>query len=114
VEGQWYQASTFSGATTNPVGAIVALEPATGETKWRFPLVTPPSSGVMATAGGLVFSGDPQGYFFALDARTGKALWHRQLGGSVIAGPVSWARSGRQFITIAAGQSIYTFALPKD
>src|SRR5205823_5776883 len=83
VEGQWFQASTVSEVPGEHTaeGSIVAINPATGETKWRFQLVSPPSAGILATGGGLVFSGDQEGYFFALDARTGRPLWHFQTGG---------------------------------
>ncbi|MBI3681193.1 MAG: PQQ-dependent dehydrogenase, methanol/ethanol family [Acidobacteria bacterium] len=111
VEGQWYQGSTFNGEGLYPKGSIVAVDPATGDTRWRWEMVSPPSGGLMATAGGFVFGGDPQGYFFALDAKTGKPVWHKQLGGTVIAGPMSYSRNGRQFVTVAAGQSVFTFAL---
>jgi alcohol dehydrogenase (cytochrome c) len=50
------------------------MRPGTGEVAWRYPLVSPPSSGLLATAGNLVFGGDREGYVFALDARTGKVV----------------------------------------
>jgi len=113
LEGQVYQASVFTGEGHFQKGSIIAVDLATGTTKWRWPMVGPPTAGMLATAGNLVFSGDRDGYFFALDAQTGKPLWHKALGGTVIAPPVTWARGGRQFVTVAAGQSIFTFALPK-
>ncbi|MBI3209501.1 MAG: PQQ-dependent dehydrogenase, methanol/ethanol family [Candidatus Solibacter usitatus] len=113
LEGQWYQASTFTGEGLFPKGSIVAVNPATGDVQWRWKMVSPPSGGMLATAGGLVFSGDSFGYFFALDAKTGKPLWNKQLGGTVINAPMTWARAGRQFVTVAAGGAFFTFALPK-
>ena len=113
-EGQWYQAST-DGALPNepPVGSTVAVDPATGEIKWRWEMVSPAGAGVLATAGGLVFTGDGQGYFVALDARTGKPLWHFQTGAGIIAPPISYTVNGKQQIALAAGSSIMTFALVK-
>ncbi|MDQ2944608.1 MAG: PQQ-dependent dehydrogenase, methanol/ethanol family, partial [Acidobacteriota bacterium] len=61
----------------------------------------------------LVFTGDAEGYLFALDARTGKALWRFQAGGTIIAPPISYALNGRQYIAVAAGETMLTFALPK-
>jgi alcohol dehydrogenase (cytochrome c) len=113
LEGQWYQGSTFTGEGHFPKGSILALDPSTGDTKWRWEMVRPPSAGILATAGGLIFSGDGDGYFFALDARTGKPVWRKQLGGAVIAAPITYARNGRQFVTIASGSSIFTFAVAK-
>jgi len=74
--------------------------------------VSPTWSGVLSTAGGLVFTGDAEGNFIALDAASGKSLWHFQMGGAVYASPMSFAIDGKQFVAIAAGSAIFTFALP--
>jgi alcohol dehydrogenase (cytochrome c) len=114
IEGQWYQASTGTGVPREPsTGSIVAMNPATGEAKWRFEMVTAPTAGVLATAGGLVFTGDREGYVFALDARTGKPLWKFQAGGQVIAPPITYEAGGKQYIAVAAGSSLVAFALPR-
>jgi alcohol dehydrogenase (cytochrome c) len=114
IEGQWYQASTGTGVPREPAtGSILAMNPATGDAKWRFEMVTPPTAGVLATAGGLVFTGDREGYVFALDARTGKPLWKFQAGGQVIAPPISYEAGGKQYIAVAAGSSLVAFALPR-
>jgi alcohol dehydrogenase (cytochrome c) len=111
-QGQWYQASTESAVPNEPsTGAVVAIDPATGETRWRFEMVTPTSAGMLTTAGGLVFTGDGQGYLIALDARTGKPLWHFQTGGQIKAPPITYTLNGKQQVAIAAGSSIMTFAL---
>jgi alcohol dehydrogenase (cytochrome c) len=113
VDGLWYQASTTAPIPQEPgSGSIVALEPATGKIRWRYELVSPPTSGLLSTAGGLVFGGDREGYFFALDAHTGKVLWRFQTGGTVIAPPVSYLFRGKQYIAVAAGASLLAFALP--
>jgi len=111
-QGQWYQASTEATVPNEPsTGAVVAIDPATAETRWRFEMVTPTASGMLTTAGGLVFTGDGQGYLVALDARTGKPLWHFQTGGPIKAPPITYTLNGKQQIAIAAGSSILTFAL---
>ncbi len=111
-EGQWYQASTEASIPSEPsAGAVLAVDPATGETRWRFDMVTPASAGMLSTAGGLVFTGDGQGYLLALDAKTGKPLWHFQTGGGISAPPITYTLNGKQQIAIAAGTSIVTFAL---
>ncbi|MGH9720032.1 MAG: pyrroloquinoline quinone-dependent dehydrogenase [Bryobacteraceae bacterium] len=113
IEGQWYQGSTTAPLPNAPTtGSVLAVDPATGETKWRFPLVTPPSSGLLATSGDLVFSGDREGYLTALDARSGKALWRFQTGGMIIAPPISYRFDGKQYVAVAAGGSLMTFTLP--
>jgi alcohol dehydrogenase (cytochrome c) len=93
-------------------GALRALDPATGQLKWEFKHVSPPWSGVLSTAGGLVFTGDAEGNFIALDAASGKVLWHFQCGGGVIASPMSFAIDGKQYVAVAAGSALFTFALP--
>ena len=112
VEGQWYQAST---ATRDEPGSglVIGLDPKTGTAAWKFEMVSTPTSGLLATAGGLVFGGDAQGYVFALDARTGKVLWRFQAGGTVIAPPISYSLNGRQYVAVAAGQTMIAFGLPK-
>jgi glucose dehydrogenase len=113
--GQWYQASTVAAIPTEPTtGAILGVVPGTAEIKWKFEMVTPPSSGLLSTAGNLVFAGDREGYVFALDARTGKVLWKFQAGGTVIAPPITYLLDGRQYVAVAAGSSMLTFALPKS
>ena len=79
--------------------------------RWRFPLVSPPSAGILATAGKLVFSADPEGYFFALDAETGKPLWRFQTGDRVAAPPITYTLDGEQRIALVAGVAVMTFKL---
>jgi alcohol dehydrogenase (cytochrome c) len=112
-EREWYQASTVEGPRgSHGTGRTVAVDPTTGETKWHFDMVSSTASGVLATAGGLVFTADGQGYLIAFDARTGKVLWKFQTGGWISAPPISYAFEGKQYIAVAAGGSIMTFALP--
>jgi len=93
-------------------GAIRAIDPETGEKKWDFKMVANTESGVLSTAGGLVFGGGMDGDFIALDAKTGEPLWHVYLGGPNASGPISYAVDGKQYI-IGTGQgTMYSFALP--
>ena len=98
-----------------------ALDALTGDRRWEFAMPGPsdPSdafrynmwAGTLATAGGLVFTGDDDGNLVALDARSGAQLWHFYTGHTLYASPVTFAVDGRQYITIAAESSIFTFAL---
>ena len=72
----------------------------------------PTAVGLLATAGGLVFAGDREGYFMALDATSGKPLWKFQTGGVVIAPPITYSMNGKQYVAVAAGASLITFTLP--
>lgn len=92
-------------------GAVRALDPKTGERKWEFPLHSTPQAGILSTAGGLVFGGDNEGHFFALDDLTGKQLWRADTGGMIIAGPITYLSRGKQRVSIASGSAIFTFGL---
>jgi alcohol dehydrogenase (cytochrome c) len=113
IEGQWFQGSVTGLIPTEPTtGSILAVNPATGATKWRTPTVTAPSGGLLATAGGLVFAGDREGYLMALDADSGKPLWKFQTGGPVVAPPISYLMDGKQYVVVAAGAALMAFTLP--
>ena len=70
-------------------------------------------SGILTTASDLLFAGGREGYFQALDARTGALLWKVNLGGEIIAGPISYQVDGKQYISIASGNGLFVFA-PRD
>ncbi|MGA7337340.1 MAG: PQQ-dependent dehydrogenase, methanol/ethanol family, partial [Candidatus Sulfotelmatobacter sp.] len=109
----YYGSAYFPSADAEPYrGFLKALDPATGEIKWRFEHTSPTWSGVLSTAGGLVFTGEAEGNFIALNATSGKALWHFQMGGAVYAAPMAFAVDGKEYVAIAAGSSVYAFGLP--
>jgi PQQ-dependent dehydrogenase (methanol/ethanol family) len=92
-----------------------ALNIETGAIAWEIPQVGQPErnySGVMATAGGIVFYGESSGGFAAVDARTGATLWHFEAGAIWKASPMTYTVEGRQYVAIASGANILTFALP--
>jgi alcohol dehydrogenase (cytochrome c) len=90
-------------------GAVRALVPETGQLKWEYKLHSTPQAGILSTAGGLVFGGTDEGQFFALDAQTGKELWRVQLGGVIVAAPITYLSQGKQQVAIAAGHAIFVF-----
>ena len=86
------------------VGAFVALDPVTGEKKWETPLIdTPGAAGMLATGGGLLFSGRLTGEFVALDTDTGKLLWQFKTGSSLNATAITYTHKGRQYVSVASG-----------
>ena len=86
------------------VGYYVAFDPLTGQRKWEVPLADVPSSaGMLATGGGLVFTGKATGEFLALDADTGKTLWHFQTSSSVNSTAITYTHEGQQYVTVASG-----------
>ena len=114
VPGQSYRAG--GGETPQPMEnyhrAVRAISPQTGDIRWEFPVDPRTTSGLMSTAGDLVFGGSADGFFFALDALTGEELWHRNIGGRIHAAPMGYAVNGKQYVAIAAGNAIFSFALP--
>ncbi|HEV2199653.1 MAG TPA: PQQ-dependent dehydrogenase, methanol/ethanol family [Bryobacteraceae bacterium] len=92
-------------------GAIRALDAATGQMKWEFKMNDVTDAGILTTASDLLFSGGRERYFFALDARTGALLWKAAVGGAVTSGAMSYSIGGRQYVAVAAGNSLFTFAL---
>ncbi|MDH3920678.1 MAG: PQQ-dependent methanol/ethanol family dehydrogenase [Rhodospirillales bacterium] len=117
------------------IGSLKAIDPNDGSIKWEFKNNAPLWGGVMATAGGLVFTGTPEGFLVALDDETGKVLWKFQTGSGIVGQPVTWEMDGEQYLAVASGWggavplwggevakkvkylnqggSIWTFKLPK-
>jgi alcohol dehydrogenase (cytochrome c) len=119
----WERATAKAG--TPSYGAMRAFDPRTGEKKWEFKrdniIFT---AGALTTASDLLFTGVwgdtisgsavarlTDGYFYALDARTGQLLWQTSLAGSVFSGPISYSVAGKQYIAVAAGNTLFAFAL---
>ncbi len=111
------------------LGYFAAINPLTGEKKWEVPLTDLPSSaGMLATGGGIVFTGKLTGEFLALDENTGETLWQFKTGSSINSTAITYTHKGRQYVTIVsglggilatryaaskmpAGGSVWTFAL---
>jgi alcohol dehydrogenase (cytochrome c) len=86
------------------LGHFAAIHPLTGEKKWEIPLTDLPSSaGMLATGGGLVFTGKLSGEFIALDENTGKTLWQFKTGSSVNSTAITYTHKGRQYVTVVSG-----------
>ena len=85
------------------IGSLKAMDPDTGEMKWEYKNDAPLWSGVMTTGGGLVFFGNPEGKFIALDDETGEELWSFQTGSGIVGQPVTWEQDGEQFVTVISG-----------
>ncbi len=118
---QYHRGQVFTGANygawlpplNEPVQGFMALDVRTGRKLWTFPVPRPSlQAGVLATRGEVVFAATSEGNLLGLDAHTGEALWHFQTGGAILASPISYSVDGIQFIAIAAGNTLYGFALP--
>jgi alcohol dehydrogenase (cytochrome c) len=123
-----YYVSSLEQSAKPLYGAVRALDPHVGEKKWEFKRDDVAfTAGTLTTASDLLFTGtrrqvsllqqslneQPQdGYFYALDARSGELLWQMQLAGPVQAGPVTYAMAGKQYVVVAAGNTLFAFTLP--
>lgn len=94
--------------------AVRAIDPRTGNRRWEYQVQPQTWSGLLSTAGDIVFGGTIDGYFYALDAVSGQELWHISLGAEVRAAPMTYAVDGQQYVTIAAGNVVYTFGLIEE
>jgi len=94
---------------------LLAWDPAARRFAWKYPQARGSgwsAGGVMSTAGGLVFFGNDSEGFEAADAQTGASLWYFNTGQTMHASPMSYAVNGKQYVAIAAGSDIFSFALP--
>jgi alcohol dehydrogenase (cytochrome c) len=95
-------------------GALRAIDPVTAERKWEFRYPTTSSSGVLSTASGLVFAGDGDGNIMAFESKTGKNLWHYQLGSALRStSGTTYMLDGRQYLLVPSGSALTAFALPQ-
>jgi alcohol dehydrogenase (cytochrome c) len=115
-----------------PAGYHEAIDPLTGKVVWKTPMMEMPSSaGMLATAGGLLFTGELTGEVIALDQDTGKKIWQFKTGSSVNAPPITFTHKGKQYVavlsgrggsnagrfvnnSVPAGGSVWVFALKED
>jgi alcohol dehydrogenase (cytochrome c) len=114
-EGQMFYSTgvkRIPGETSQKILLAYNLDTAT--LAWRYPQTGQghSSGGTMTTAGGLLFFGDDAESFDAVDAATGKPLWHFNTGQGMTASPMTYAIDGKQYVAIAAGSDVFSFALP--
>ncbi|NOJ46662.1 methanol/ethanol family PQQ-dependent dehydrogenase [Bradyrhizobium archetypum] len=105
-QGEWYLGMDLTDIWAwpdGPRGYLKAIDPMTGKSKWEVGSDIPRFSGVLSTAGGLVFSGQLTGEFDAFDANDGKKLWSFQTGSGIEGQPVTWQQDGVQYIAVTSG-----------
>src|SRR6202158_246879 len=114
-EGRTYYATGFQRTRgTKGQKLLLAYNLDKGAFEWQYPQTGDGNSsgGTMTTAGGLVFFGDDAESFEAVAANTGAPLWHFTTGQKMHASPMSYAIRGKQYVAIASGSDIFSFALP--
>jgi alcohol dehydrogenase (cytochrome c) len=92
-------------------GSVMALDIRTGQKKWKFDMTDVTDAGILTTASDLLFTGGREGYFHALDAKTGALLWKASVGGAVAAAPITYRVDGKQYVAIAAGHALFVYGL---
>jgi glucose dehydrogenase len=105
-EGREFFGGTFKLKQTpdNDAGShFGAYDPVTGKKAWTYKSKYPLLASAVATAGDLVFTGDPEGYFMAFDAKSGEKLWSFQTGSGHRGSPITYAVKGRQFVATPSG-----------
>ena len=136
-KGAAYLGAGFTIKSNNEefIGVLRAMDPKTGEEVWRYNNTAPLWSGVLATAGNLVFLGNPEGYLLGLNAKSGDVEYKFNTGTGIVGSPITWEMDGEQYISVLAGWggavplwggdvakrvknfnqggSIWTFKLPK-
>ena len=92
-----------------------AIEMQTGKIAWEIDqkVPTPNYGGVLSTDGGVVFYSESSGGFAAVDAKTGRTLWHFETSQSPKASPMTYMVGGRQYVAISSGSNVLAFALPE-
>jgi alcohol dehydrogenase (cytochrome c) len=116
VKGQtYYDTGTKLPPDEHAQKILLALSIDDGKPAWRYPQVGLGDSwgGTLTTAGGLLFFGDDAGSFEALDAATGRTLWHFNTGQKMRASPMTYEVNGIQYVAVAAGSDVFSFALPR-
>jgi len=99
-----------------PKKFLRAIDIGTGDISWEVPQIGAPEanySGVLSTGGGLVFYGETGGGFSAVDAATGRTLWHFETGQEWKASPMTYVINERQYVAVASGGNVLSFALPE-
>lgn len=103
------------GGATEEGGQVVlrALDPKTGLRAWEYPMtgIGRMWAGTVSTASGVIFSGDDDGHFLALNAKNGKNLWHFSLGENLSASPVIYSVNGKQYVALASATAVTAFGL---
>lgn len=100
--GEWYLGAKVLNFNAG-AGHVKAFDAATGKLVWSKSQSEPATGGMLSTGGGLVFFGDPQGYFRALNDETGEELWTFQLGSGVYGNPTTYSAFGKQYVAIVYG-----------
>jgi len=122
-EQHYYGGSVVPDPRDQAKGWLTAFDAATGKVNWKYQAPTPLIAGIVATSGGVLFTGDLEGNFLLMNSATGAPLYRFNTGGSVGGGTVSYEQNGKQYVAITSGAvsaffggngppAVVVFALP--
>lgn len=94
---------TIKAINEDYIGVLRAIDPKTGKVVWDYKNYAPLWGGVLTTAGGLVFAGNPEGYLMAFDDKTGEVLYKFNTGSGIVGSPVTWTMDGEQYVSVLSG-----------
>ena len=94
---------TISSLNDDYIGVLRAMDPKTGKEVWRYKNYAPLWGGVLATAGNLVFMGNPEGYLMAFDAKNGEMKYKFNTGSGIVGSPITWEMDGEQYLSVVSG-----------
>jgi alcohol dehydrogenase (cytochrome c) len=103
IRGQMFMGSAMTPVENESSGHLKAIDVRTGEIRWETPTKSPMLASVLTTAGGIGFSGDPEGYFFAFDLERGEFLWNFQCGSGHHGSPITYELDGKQYVAVCVG-----------
>ncbi|KEA61924.1 Quino protein alcohol dehydrogenase [Marinobacterium lacunae] len=104
-KGAAYLGAGFTIHPTNEeyIGVLRAIDPKSGKEVWRYENYAPLWGGVLATAGNLVFTGNPEGYLMAFDAKSGEMVYKFNTGSGIVGSPITWEMDGEQYVSVVSG-----------
>jgi alcohol dehydrogenase (cytochrome c) len=92
---------------------LLAIDYKNAKIGWKHEFPSGGLTGLLSTAGTLLFSGDGSGHLVAFDSSNGKILWHAGLSANVSNGPETYILDGKQYLIVGAGDSLFAFALAR-
>ena len=102
-EGLYYLGGEADARPHEQWGEVKAFDPATGRQQWAWRSPHPVVASLLSTAGDVIFAGEANGYFNALDARTGEVLWRYNTGNGIHSNPVTYSVAGKQYVAVPNG-----------